>query len=104
VFVTNQQASPLQKLLEEHEREWVTKSYQASLTISTDWLALHSAHLLVIKQGERSMQETIQIGDISVLITRTNVKNVHHSVHPPGGRVTMAAPVENPASESHSEG
>lgn len=40
------------------------------------------------------MSDTIQLGDISVLITRKKIKNVHLSVHPPTGRVTLAAPVE----------
>ncbi len=38
------------------------------------------------------MTETIQLGEISILVTRKNVKNVHLSVHPPGGRVTLVAP------------
>jgi predicted metal-dependent hydrolase len=38
------------------------------------------------------MKETIQLGDISVLVTRKAVKNVHLSVHPPFGRVTLVAP------------
>ncbi len=38
------------------------------------------------------MSETIQLGDISILVTRKNVKNVHLSVHPPDGRVTLVAP------------
>src|SRR5450432_473645 len=40
------------------------------------------------------MPETIQLGDISILITRKKIKNVHFSVHPPNGRVTLAAPIE----------
>ncbi len=40
------------------------------------------------------MTETIQLGDISVLVTRKAVKNVHLSVHPPFGRVTLVAPTE----------
>lgn len=38
------------------------------------------------------MNETIQIGEIGVLVTRKAIKNVHLSVHPPDGRVTLAAP------------
>lgn len=38
------------------------------------------------------MRETIQLGDISILVTRKDIKNVHLSVHPPDGRVTLAAP------------
>jgi predicted metal-dependent hydrolase len=38
------------------------------------------------------MQETIQLGEISVLVTRKAIKHVHLSVHPPAGRVTLAAP------------
>ena len=40
------------------------------------------------------MNETIQLGDIPFLITWKKIKNVHLSVHPPSGRVTMAAPIE----------
>jgi predicted metal-dependent hydrolase len=38
------------------------------------------------------MSETIQIGEISILVTRKAIKNVHLSVHPPDGQVTLAAP------------
>ncbi len=38
------------------------------------------------------MSETILLGDVSIRLTRKNVKNVHLSVHPPGGRVTLTAP------------
>lgn len=38
------------------------------------------------------MTETIQIGDLSILVTRKAIKNVHLSVHPPSGRITLAAP------------
>ncbi|MDA7522587.1 M48 family metallopeptidase [Akkermansiaceae bacterium] len=38
------------------------------------------------------MSESIELGDISVEITRKDIKNVHLSVHPPDGRVTLAAP------------
>lgn len=40
------------------------------------------------------MNETIQLGDISILVTRKAIKNVHLSVHPPEGRVTLVAPSE----------
>ena len=36
--------------------------------------------------------ETIQLGDLSILVTRKAIKNVHLSVHPPAGRVTLSAP------------
>lgn len=36
--------------------------------------------------------ETIQLGDISIRLTRKDIKNVHLSVHPPDGRVTMTVP------------
>jgi predicted metal-dependent hydrolase len=42
------------------------------------------------------MQETIQLGEISVLVTRKAIKHVHLSVHPPTGRVTLAAPASTP--------
>lgn len=38
------------------------------------------------------MTETIQLGEISIAVTRKAVKNVHLSVHPPLGHVTLVAP------------
>jgi predicted metal-dependent hydrolase len=38
------------------------------------------------------MSELIEIGDIVIAVTRKNIKNVHLSVHPPDGRVTVSAP------------
>ena len=38
------------------------------------------------------MAETIQLGDITIEVTRKDVKHVHLSVHPPSGRVTLVAP------------
>ncbi|MHC2400959.1 putative metal-dependent hydrolase [Bradyrhizobium barranii subsp. barranii] len=38
------------------------------------------------------MTETIELGDISIAVTRKGIKNVHLSVHPPHGRVTLVAP------------
>jgi predicted metal-dependent hydrolase len=38
------------------------------------------------------MAETIQIGDIVIAMTRKDIKHVHLSVHPSGGRVTLVAP------------
>lgn len=38
------------------------------------------------------MTETIQLGDVEIAVTRKAVKNVHLSVHPPTGRVTLVAP------------
>ena len=39
------------------------------------------------------MSETIQLGKLSILVTRKDIKNVHLSVYPPDGRVTLVAPV-----------
>ena len=39
------------------------------------------------------MTETIQIGEIPITVTLKDVRNVHLSVHPPDGRVTLVAPV-----------
>lgn len=39
------------------------------------------------------MEETIQLGDISILVMRRSIKHVHLSVLPPDGRVTMSAPI-----------
>lgn len=38
------------------------------------------------------MGETLQVGGISIEVTRKAVKNVHLSVHPPSGRVTLVVP------------
>lgn len=38
------------------------------------------------------MTETIKIGELSILVTKKDIKHVHLSVHPPDGRVTLAAP------------
>jgi len=38
------------------------------------------------------MVETIRLGDIAIALERKSVKNVHLSVHPPNGRVTLVAP------------
>lgn len=38
------------------------------------------------------MPETIRLGEISIAVTRKDVKHVHLSVHPPAGRVTLVAP------------
>jgi hypothetical protein len=38
------------------------------------------------------MTETIQIGEISIRVTKKDIKNVHLSVHPPDGRVTLVTP------------
>ncbi len=42
------------------------------------------------------MTETIKIGKLSILVTKKDIKNVHLSVHPPHGRVTLAAPRATP--------
>ncbi|MHB8895074.1 MAG: M48 family metallopeptidase [Candidatus Geothermincolia bacterium] len=38
------------------------------------------------------MAETIRLGEIAIAVTRKDIKHVHLSVHPPGGRVTLVAP------------
>ena len=38
------------------------------------------------------MSETIHLGEVTILVTRKNIKNVHLSVYPPDGRVTLVAP------------
>src|SRR3954447_4588434 len=38
------------------------------------------------------MTNTIQIGQLSIRVTKKDIKHVHLSVHPPDGRVTLAAP------------
>ena len=37
-------------------------------------------------------EDTIELGDICLKVIRKNIKNVHLSVHPPIGRVTISAP------------
>ena len=39
------------------------------------------------------MSETVQLGKLSILVTRKAVKHVHLSVYPPDGRVTLVAPI-----------
>jgi predicted metal-dependent hydrolase len=39
------------------------------------------------------MTETFQLGDITIAMTRKDIKHVHLSVHPPSGRVTLVAPM-----------
>jgi predicted metal-dependent hydrolase len=39
------------------------------------------------------MTETIQFGEISIVVHRKDIKNVHLSVHPPDGHITLAAPL-----------
>lgn len=38
------------------------------------------------------MNEIIKLGDITVTMTRKDIKNVHLSVHPPEGKVILVAP------------
>ena len=38
------------------------------------------------------MTDTLRFGELSIRLTRKDIKNVHLSVHPPDGRVTMTAP------------
>ena len=40
-----------------------------------------------------SSVSVIELGDVTVELTRRDVKNVHLAVHPPDGRVTLVAPV-----------
>jgi predicted metal-dependent hydrolase len=39
------------------------------------------------------MATTLQIGDLSIQVTQKDIKNVHLSVHPPHGLVSIAAPL-----------
>ncbi|MDN7623821.1 SprT family zinc-dependent metalloprotease [Burkholderia cenocepacia] len=39
------------------------------------------------------MTEVIQLGELAIEVTRKAVKNVHLSVHPPAGHVTLVAPI-----------
>ncbi len=40
------------------------------------------------------MSEIIELGEIAIEVTRKDIKNVHLSVHPPSGRVRLAAPTD----------
>jgi len=40
------------------------------------------------------MAELIELGEIKIAVTRKAIKHVHLSVHPPHGRVTLAAPTQ----------
>lgn len=39
------------------------------------------------------MSEVFELGEITVNLTRKSVRNVHLTVHPPEGRVTLVAPI-----------
>jgi hypothetical protein len=39
------------------------------------------------------MATTLQIGDLAIQVTQKDIKNVHLSVHPPHGLVSIAAPL-----------
>lgn len=39
------------------------------------------------------MKDTIKLGDLTIDVTRKDIKNVHLSVHPPDGRVSLSAPI-----------
>lgn len=39
------------------------------------------------------MSEVFELGEITINLTRKSVKNVHLTVHPPEGRVTLVAPI-----------
>ena len=41
-----------------------------------------------------AQQEQVTIGDLELTVTRKAVKNVHLSVHPPDGRVTLVVPLD----------
>jgi hypothetical protein len=47
------------------------------------------------------MTETIQVGEFSVTLTRKEIKNVHLSVHPPDGRITLVAPMPTRLDVAH---
>jgi predicted metal-dependent hydrolase len=39
------------------------------------------------------MSEVFELGEVTISLTRKSVKNVHLTVHPPAGRVTLVAPM-----------
>jgi predicted metal-dependent hydrolase len=40
------------------------------------------------------MKDTLQIGALTIEVTRKAIRNVHLSVHPPDGRITLSAPLD----------
>ncbi len=40
------------------------------------------------------MSESLKLGETTITVTRKDIKNVHLTVHPPDGRVTLSAPLE----------
>ncbi len=40
------------------------------------------------------MNDIIQLGELSITVTRKHVKHVHLSVHPPLGAITLVAPID----------
>ncbi len=40
------------------------------------------------------MSERIQFGDLEVVVTRKKIKNVHLTVHPPDGHITLSVPLD----------
>ena len=63
--------------------------------MSRDRAATQAIFEIIKNQAGLLMTETIQIGELSIQVTRKDIKNVHLSVHPPDGRVTLAAPTRN---------
>ena len=39
------------------------------------------------------MSETIRLGEVTIAVTRKDIKHVHLLVHPPGGRITLVTPM-----------
>jgi predicted metal-dependent hydrolase len=39
------------------------------------------------------MKDIIQLGELKIEVTRKDIKNVHLSVHPPDGRISLSAPL-----------
>jgi predicted metal-dependent hydrolase len=40
------------------------------------------------------MSQTLQLGEVTIWVTKKGIKNVHLTVHPPDGRVTLSTPSE----------
>lgn len=50
---------------------------------------------LVKKPSRLPMMDAFLLGDIEILVTRKDVKNIHPAEHPPEGRVTLVAPMRS---------
>src|SRR5262245_38526969 len=60
--------------------------------LSSAMTARKSSASFSLSKRNQSTDMRLQLGKIGVDVVRKNIKNVHLSVHPPTGRVRIAAP------------